>query len=330
MTTAEEDRMPGEADFVTTGPAEVAVVIVTYNSAPDLGRLLRSLRAEAADQRMRVLIADNGSTDGTVAAARTNPDVLVLETGGNLGYAGAINVARRWVEDTESLLVLNPDLDVLPGCVAALRERLRTSGAGIVVPRILDADDVLSASLRTEPTLLRALGDAAFGGRARSRPAALSETVFAPHAYLNPHRIDWATGAALLIHPETAAAVGDWDERFFLYSEETDFFRRARDAGYEAWYEPTAVVRHGQGGSGSSLALEQLLAVNRVRYARKHHGRAGAALFRLVVVAHALVRCTQPRYRSVLRTVLSERSWAALPHASHVTTVAGQEREVLR
>ncbi|QEW00804.1 glycosyltransferase family 2 protein [Microbacterium caowuchunii] len=302
--------------FVTEGPADVAVIIVTFDSADDLGTLLGSLRVEAARNRLRVVVADNDSTDDTLRVARKHEDVIVVETGGNLGYAGAINAAVRLAGDVEALLILNPDLEVLPGCVTALRDRQRTTGAGVVVPGVLDSDDNLTCSLRSEPSLLAALGDAAFGERFRWRSKALSETVYAPTMYAYAHPIDWATGAALLIGMSTAQAVGAWDERFFLYSEETDYFRRVRDAGYVAWYEPKAVVRHAQGGSGSSPALDQLLAVNRIRYARKHRTAPGAAMYHAVVILHALVRAGKRRYRGILRTVARESGWRALPHAS--------------
>ncbi|MCT9002637.1 glycosyltransferase family 2 protein [Microbacterium memoriense] len=302
------------------GPADVAVIIVTYNNANDIETLLTSLRPETRDQSIRVVVADNASSDGTLDIVRMHDDVIAVATGGNLGYAGGINVAMRHVGVASAYLVLNPDLVVLPGCVAALRERLRVADAGIVVPAIVDRHGTPSTSLRNEPSVTRALGDAAFGGR--PRPAFVpSETVFAPAAYSSPREVQWATGAALLIAAPAAAAAGPWDDRFFLYSEETDFFRRVRDAGRSVWYEPAAVVRHAAGGSGSSVDLERLMAVNRIRYARKHMGAARAAAFRGAVIIHELVRAYDRSHRLVLRTVVTERRWKTLPQAGR-TAVA--------
>ncbi|KQM81444.1 glycosyltransferase [Agromyces sp. Leaf222] len=296
--------------------ADVAVVVVTYESANDLEALIASLRVEAAGQRLRVVVADNGSSDGTLAVARSHSDIVAIETGGNLGYAGGINAAMRAVGDAGTILILNPDLVVVPGAIAALRERLRHSDVGVVVPRILDADGSPFTSLRREPSLLRAVGDAAFGSRFASRPGAFAEVVHDASAYEHPHPADWATGAALLIDARVARAVGPWDERFFLYSEETDFLRRVRDLGRTVWFEPGAVVRHAQGGSGASVDLERLMAVNRIRYMRKHHGPITAAAYRGAVVMHEAARAWMPAHRAALRTVLSERTWADLPRAS--------------
>lgn len=295
--------------------ADIAVIIVTYRNADDVSALLASLRADANELRIRVIVADNSPTDETRNVVQRHPDVLFFSTGGNLGYSGGINAAMTHVGDADAIAVLNPDLVVEPGCLRALRARQLQSDAAIVVPRIVEPDG-LTPSLRWEPSLLRMLGDALFGGRFRSRPQRLSEIVFAPAAYRTAHTADWATGAALLIDAKTAAAVGPWDERFFLYSEETDFFRRARESGGKVWFEPTATVHHSQGGSGSSIDLDRLLAVNRIRYARKHHPLAVAAFYRAVVVSHELLRSASSRHRAILCTVVSERSWTRLPHAS--------------
>ena len=164
---------PGNVSARFAGPegaADLAVLIVSYQSAADLPALLDSLRAEAARWRMRVVVADNASTDGSADIARAAGDVVVVETGGNLGYAAGLNAAMSHVGESPAILVLNPDLVLEPGCIAALERRMRVSGAGIVVPRILDAVGALTVSLRREPGVIRALADALIGSRWLSRP----------------------------------------------------------------------------------------------------------------------------------------------------------------
>jgi len=297
------------------GSADIAVLVVTYQSVKHIEGLLESLRHEALEHRIRVIVADNSSTDGTLDVVARHPDVLAVPTGGNLGYSAGLNTAARLAGDVNALLILNPDARVGEGCLAALRTRMRSSGAGAVVPRIIDDDGSTYVSIRREPTLLRALGDAMFGSRWAGRPSGLSEIEGRPEAYESAHPIDWATGAALLVDRRAAEAVGDWDERFFLYSEETDYIRRVRGAGFTVWYEPEAIVAHSQGGSGSSPELDALMTVNRVRYMAKHHRALHAALFRGAVILHEAVRSSRPDHRVALRAVLSRQSWAGLPHA---------------
>lgn len=296
--------------------ADLAVIVVAHNSADDIPELMADLRREARDRRMHVVVVDNASTDGTAEAVRAERGVALLTGHGNVGYAAGINRGTRALRRPEPLLILNPDLRLDPGAVGALLDRMTATGAGIVVPRILDADGELYRSLHREPSIGREFGEALFGSRLAGRPASLSEIDWNVESYRFPHRIEWATGAALLVHPEVATAVGDWDERFFLYSEETDFFRRARDAGAAVWYDPSAVVRHEQGGSGSSPRLEALMTVNRVRYARKHLPAVGATVFASATALHELLRLHRPEHRLALRALLSRRARAALPAAT--------------
>ena len=80
--------------FVGAGVhADAAVVVVTYNSASDIAELIADLRVAADDHALRVIVVDNQSSDETVAIVRSHPDVELVESGGNLGYAGGINVA---------------------------------------------------------------------------------------------------------------------------------------------------------------------------------------------------------------------------------------------
>lgn len=295
--------------------AAVAVVVVTYNSARDIGALLDDLAREAHDLPLHVIVVDNGSTDHTVDIVRRVPGITLRAGHGNLGYAAAINIAVRSLPRPEPVLVLNPDVSLAPGAIRALLGRMATTGAGIVVPRVQEADGSVYESLHYEPTVLRCAAEAAFGSRLRGRPTLVSETDRDPESYLYAHPIDWATGAAMLIHPGVLAAVGRWDEQFFLYSEETDYFRRARDAGATAWYEPGAVITHRQGGSGSSAELDALMAVNRARYARKHMSRPRAVAYYAFVVLHEAVRSYSPEHRLALRGLLGRRTRAALPHA---------------
>ncbi|MES2094824.1 MAG: WecB/TagA/CpsF family glycosyltransferase [Actinomycetota bacterium] len=309
--------------FVTDeSRVEATVVIVTYNSADHLDALLAGLRAESDRVSLRVVIADNGSTDSTLDIIGANSDLITVETGGNVGYAQGINCAMQRAGDCGAVLVLNPDLTIEHGAVRAMLDRLAASGAGVVVPRIIDAGGQVYPSLRREPTIINALGEAVFGSHFASRPDLLSEIDRDAVSYRHAHPVEWATGAALLIDRRVTDAVGAWDSRFFLYSEETDFFHRVRLEGFPVWFEPAAVVRHEQGGSGTSAELATLMAVNRVRYVRKIHGRRYAGAFRSVVILHELMRARERDHRDRLRVLLRERSWDALPQASRLPSGA--------
>ncbi|WP_082123864.1 WecB/TagA/CpsF family glycosyltransferase [Arthrobacter sp. YC-RL1] len=295
--------------------ADVTVLAVTYNNADSVEALIASLREQALTLDLRVIVADNGSTDETVAMLGTYPDVICVPTGANLGYAGGINHIRGLSGDCDAVLVLNPDLTVNPGAISAMLRRMQLSGAGIVVPRLLQPNGETYVSLRREPTITRAVGDAFFGERFSQRPGWASEIDFDRESYEHPHRVEWATGAAVMVERRLHELLGAWDEQFFLYSEETDYFRRAREEGAQCWYEPKAVMMHQMGGSGSSTALNALMAVNRVKYVRKHHSARFAQLYLQIVRLHELLRITRPAHRGIYRIVANERLWDSLPAA---------------
>ena len=297
------------------GYADVCVLTVTHNSARDIGEFVASLRAETADLSIRVVAADNSSTDATVEELAGHSDVTVVHTGGNLGYAGGINAAAMHAGDAGAVLVLNPDLRVDRGAVAALLRRLRRVGSGIVVPRLADEDGSIYPSLRREPTISRALGDALAGRRLSRRPSWLSEIEYDDEAYAFAHPVDWATGAALLVDMSLARRLGNWNEAFFLYSEETDYFRRARDAGAPVWFEPAAAMVHRRGGSGQSPELSALMAVNRVRYAELHRSPGYAALLGSMVLLSETLRSADAGHRLAVRALLSPRRRGLLPRA---------------
>jgi GT2 family glycosyltransferase len=295
---------------------DCAVVVVTYNSADHILQLLDSLPAAAGHLRIRCVVVDNGSGDGTVELLRTRRDVTLIETGRNLGYAGGINVARTMWGPCSSIMILNPDLGLGPGAIVDLYAALHNPGVGVAVPMLFNEDGSRCFTLRREPSPSRALGDALFGPRFTGRPGWLSEIVYEEGAYCRPADVAWACGAALLVSSDCDSTVGDWDdERFFLYSEETDFFRRARGCGYRVRAVPGAYVRHVRGGSGTTPALGALLAVNRIRYYEKHHGRAMSSVFRTAVQIHYLLRSRSLEDREAFKAVCRRSRWSRLPRA---------------
>ncbi|WP_181149905.1 WecB/TagA/CpsF family glycosyltransferase [Arthrobacter sp. MYb227] len=318
-TLSELDRSPLARCFSPHGQqVDVTVLAVTFNNADTIEELIATLRAETEALSLRVVVADNGSSDSTLELLAQHPDVITVRTGGNLGYAGGLNTVMHLARGCEAVLVLNPDLMVQPQAISLLLDRMRRSGAGIVVPQLLESDGSTYISLRREPSIFTAIGDALCGARFTGRPSWASELDYDAESYQHPHRIDWATGAALLINGSLAQRLGAWDEQFFLYSEEVDYFRRAREGGESIWYEPAARMTHHMGGSGASTALSALMAVNRIRYVRKYHTKNYASAFRSAVLLAEGLRAFKPNRRGIFKTILDESSWGELPRPSVV------------
>lgn len=294
---------------------DVAAVVVTYNSGSDISTLIDDLRVAARDRPIRLIVVDNQSSDDTADIVRAHDDIMLVDPGGNLGYGGGINAGLRLVGHCDAVLILNPDLTLAPDAITRLFEVVNDDdGIGAVVPLMLDDDGAAYPSLRREPSLTRAIGDAFLGSKIRARPGFSSETDFRPASYLTAHDVDWATGAALLVPATVAREVGDWNEAFFLFSEETDYFRRIRTSGRRIRFEPSAVVKHRGSGSGtSSPEFAPLMAVNRIRYIERHHGWAYSALFRAVVALAEGLRSYSAVHRRNLAVILNRRRWQELP-----------------
>jgi N-acetylglucosaminyl-diphospho-decaprenol L-rhamnosyltransferase len=287
----------------------VAVLVVTYNSAAVLPDLLASLADGLAGIAWHLTAADNASADDSVAVLRAlAPDATIVEMGRNAGYAAGINAAARAAGPRTALLVLNPDVRLTRGCVAELLAAL-VPGTGLAVPQLVDRNANLIESMRREPTVLRAWGDALLGARRAGRLAALGEVVTAPSQYQQPAVIDWAEGSTLLISAECWERCAPWDESFFLYSEETDFALRARDAGFVTRYVPTARAVHLEGDSGQSPPLWTLLTLNRVRLFRIRNGRVRTAAYWAALVCREGSRALlgKPTSRAAVKALVSPR-----------------------
>jgi GT2 family glycosyltransferase len=277
---------------------QIAVVVVTWNSGAVLRGLLATLDAGLGSLSRQVIVVDNASSDNTVAVARQSPvECRVVQTGHNAGYAAAINAGLAEADPYDAVLILNPDIRLSPGCVETMYASLADAGVGIVVPRLHLGDGSLAWSLRREPSLLRALGEAALGRRA-GRRARWGETVLDEAAYTQPTTADWATGAIMLVSAACLTACGPWDESFFLYSEETEFALRARDRGFLTRLAPNARAVHLEGESKVSPRLWALLTVNRVKLYRLRHPRAVTALYWLVVLSREVSRAVLGHRRS--------------------------------
>lgn len=263
----------------------VVVVVVLYNSADLLPDLVASLPEGLAEVPYELVAVDNASSDDSVEVVRAlAPEATVVVTGRNAGYAAGINAGVAAAAPHTAVLVLNSDVRLEPGCVPAMLAALRRRGAGIVVPRLIDAEGEAIDSLRREPTVLRAFGDALLGAQRAGRYHALGEVVTNRRGYTVEQRSDWAEGSTQLISAECWQACGPWDESFFLYCEETEFDLRARDHGYATWLAPQAHAIHLEGGSGISNRLWVLQVTNRIRLFRRRHGRLATALYWLATL----------------------------------------------
>ncbi len=265
---------------MSTPAGPVRVLLVLHDSAPLLPAFAEHLPAALAGVDHEIVVVDSASSDDSAeAAARLLPSATVVELGCNAGYAAGVNAGAGVRPLRGPLLICNPDLRLHTAAVPTMLRVLDDPRVGIVAPRLVDAAGRLEWSLRRAPSVTRVLGEALLGGERAGRHPRWGEMITDPDVYRRPVDVDWASGACLLVRHTCLEQVGPWDERYLLYSEETDFCLRARELGWRIRYEPRAGAVHLGGDAHRSPHLHALLTVNRVRCYRRRHGRIATAAF---------------------------------------------------
>ncbi len=214
----------------------LTLVVVHYRTREPLARLLASLRAARPEPLREIVIVNNSGEPLDDLASGSGFPTRVLSPGENLGYARGVNLGIRAATE-EDILILNPDIQVLPGSVEALvrcaEERPR---AGIVAPKLVFPDGTLQLSVRrfynAKTLLLRRLPLGPMAEKSR----AVREHLMADWDHEETRPVDWALGAALLARRSALRDVGLMDERYFLYFEDVDWCQRMRRHGFEVVY----------------------------------------------------------------------------------------------
>ena len=221
----------------------VAVVILNYNGEQMLGRFLPSVVAHSPEAR--VIVADNGSTDGSVAFVRSSfPQVELIELGDNFGFAEGYNRALAQV-DAEFYILLNSDVEVTPGWIAPMLAAMQDDvGVAACQPKILS-----QCNKKYFEYAGAAGGYIDRYGYPYCRGRIFDTVELDEGQYDTPCRVFWATGAALMVRRSVYWAVGGLDGRFFAHMEEIDLCWRINARGGVVTAVPASVVYHVGGGT---------------------------------------------------------------------------------
>jgi N-acetylglucosaminyl-diphospho-decaprenol L-rhamnosyltransferase len=252
----------------------LTIVIVSYNSRPDLDRCLRSLSANRPSVDYAVMVADNESSDNTVGHLRSRwPGVGVVETGGNVGFSKANNVAMR-LTTSELVLILNPDTALKAGAIDRLIATLDADPAiAIAGPRLVDGDGRAELSFgRMIAPLAELWQKLLVRGNDRGWPGV---TARVERMTRGSRDVDWVSGACMLARRVDIAAAGLFDERFFMYMEDVDLCAAVRKRGKRVRFVADAEVVHFRGRSVASAPAATKRAYRRshVEFYAKHHPR---------------------------------------------------------
>ncbi|MCF8383293.1 MAG: glycosyltransferase family 2 protein [Chlorobium sp.] len=265
-----------------SAPPLTTVIVLNWNRRDDLVRCLHSLDPLLSEQ-VRVLVVDNGSTDGSVDAVRQGfPGVEVLSNRSNLGYAAGNNAGFRHAmqRSPEYVVFLNNDTVVAPEAIAALTAVLRNDPeAGIAVPEIFYMDD---------PDRIWYAGGVVRLGLGLVRHLGIRE----PHgpAYARRNETGYATGCCIAMRSRDFEGFGGFDERFGMYAEDVDLSLRVRSAGLTVVYEPAARVWHRVSASyGSGMHPRKIVrkSAAMLYLMRKHRAWSGFIFYPFSLFAQA-------------------------------------------
>ena len=262
------------------------VVVINFHSERLIGRTIEIVRELAGEGGVRLIVVDNSPGDGAADVVRSAaPDATVIVNQVNRGYAAAVNQAFA-VAEADFVLLINPDVRHVSGSFEDVLGAFSDQRVGAVVTRLLDTDGALQPNCIRAPRPFDLISeDVAFVERFPTwqRPRRYRMLEWDQQ---DARQVDAATGACLFIRRAAIKDVGPFDERFFVYYEETDWLIRAKRRGWSTVFLPTVEAVHASASSSPRVLSGHslLLLESQHRYARKHYGPVMAALLRAMLL----------------------------------------------
>ncbi len=268
---------------------DLSIVIVNWNTQELLRDCLSSVRAGLGNLKAEVLVVDNASSDGSCDMVTAEfPDVVLMKSGSNLGFAGGNNVALRQATG-RYVMLLNTDTlvhsTVLPDAVAWLDQN---PDCGIMGPKLLNTDGTVQASCSAFPSL----GYLAMQTFGLTRIRRFDGYRMTGWDRSSERHVDIISGAAMFIRASAMQKVGLLDEAFFFYGEETDWCRRFAGAGWDIVFAPIPEITHFGNGSARKLNHKRdvLMTEGTTRLHLKHGGLGAGILCYVLLMSHNVSR----------------------------------------
>ncbi|MEJ7650330.1 MAG: glycosyltransferase family 2 protein [Nakamurella sp.] len=292
MTDPSHPDQPPPTERTPPAGPRVGIVVITYSPGETLDAFLDSLPAATTSPPF-VVMADNGSTDGSVERAAERPDApTLLRTGGNIGFGSAGNAGAAVLPDSvEYLVIANPDLRFGARSLDLLVEVAdQHPDAALFGPAIRTPDGKLYPSARRLPSITDGIGHAMVGWLWPRNP--WTRRYRAEDDQVALREAGWLSGACLLIRRAAFEQIGGFDERYFMYFEDVDLADRMHGAGWRTLYAPQAQVEHVGGHSTSRHQHRMLTEHHRsaYRYLADRHPARWQGPLRLVLKAGLAAR----------------------------------------
>ena len=295
----------------------LSIIIVSWNVRDLLRQCLHSIDAPTAE----IFVVDNASSDGTVEMLRAEfPSVRVMANATNVGFTRANNQALA-IAQGRYLFLLNPDTQLHPDAMQTLSDFMDAHPhVGIVGPQLFYGDGLPQSSRRRFPTIATAFLESTILQRWFPRSRVLTRYYMRDTRDDETQAVDWINGSAMFVRRATYEQIGGFDEGFFMYSEELDWCYRAKKAGWQIVYLPTAQVTHYEGKSSEQVSARRDIFFNtsKIRFFHKYHGAFVAGILRVFLLVTFVLQLAEESikwvlgHKRVLRTQRVQAYWQVL------------------
>jgi hypothetical protein len=261
---------------------DVTISIVNWNTKDELRACLESVLAQDSIS-FEVIVVDNASSDGTADMVKSDfgGRVKLIENGANLGFGTAHNQS---ISESQGrfVLLLNPDSRLLERDVLAKMAKYmdENSEVGMLGPKVLNPDGNLQFSARHFPTMFAAIFRHTIFGKLFPDNRFVRQYLMTDWKHDEVTEVDWVSGSALMARRDTFQKIGLLDERFFMYLEDVDWCKRAKDAGWKVVYFPMASVSHRIGAASDQNPIPMIKQHHKsmLRYFLKYNSRSPRVL----------------------------------------------------
>jgi GT2 family glycosyltransferase len=295
---------------------DLTFIIVSWNTRDYLLRCLQTIKQDVGSSTAEIIVVDNASSDDSVSAVRSHfPDVVVVQSEKNLGFAKANNVGLHLARGKYICLV-NSDVEVLQGCIPRMLEYMQEHPEiGVLGPRVLNEDLSIQQSCKKAPSIWTAFCRTCGLDSLFPDSDFFASEMLVVRSLDRIRPVDILSGCFWMVRAEAIQEVGKLDEAFFIYSEDKDWCMRFWKAGWRVIYFPEARAIHFGGASSSRdpqyFSVEMCRA--NLQYWKKYHGTVAQAGFRMLQLVQYLLRAAagvgwyalRPAKRSAAHKVIS-------------------------
>jgi len=224
---------------------QLSIIIVTWNTADITIKCIQTIKKYLSDLNYEIIIADNGSTDDTIAKLKKEGGVIVIENKANLGFGKGNNIAAAMAKG-DYLLFINSDMELIDNKLIDMFNYINTrSEIGLIGPKFLNIDLTDQGSVFPPQSLCNAFREFWLGQ--------LTYSKYVPKTN-QPVAVWSLSGGAVMIRRSLFERIGAWDKRYFMFYEDLELCRQVKKLGYKIYYFPECRFIHRHGASGKSLA----------------------------------------------------------------------------